>query len=55
MPTNTMEKPKETLCHSCKGTREDNKGQVCLTCRGEGVLTPKDNHRLALLWQSSIR
>lgn len=45
---------KDRLCDKCKGTRHDNKGEICIPCRGEGVLTHKDNRRLAMQWQASV-
>ena len=49
-----QQKVKDRLCHDCKGTQKDHKGNVCVPCRGEGVLTHKDNRRLALYWQASM-
>jgi len=43
---------KEKVCHHCNGTTKDREGDVCLPCRGEGILAPKDNRRLALYWQA---
>lgn len=48
-----VEEKLERICHACNGTTTDNKGEVCIPCRGEGVLTEKDNKRLALLWQAA--
>jgi DnaJ-class molecular chaperone len=45
---------KDRICPTCKGTKNDNHGQTCIPCRGEGVLTHKDNKRLAMHWQASV-
>ena len=46
-------KVQEKVCHFCNGTTTDKHGSTCVPCRGEGVLTEKDNRRLALLWQAA--